>query len=63
MQSAARGVFAWKESAHASDTWDYARTLEVVIQARAAVLHFVTRKLRAWPAPRETQARKVHSSL
>ena len=35
-----------------------------IMKARAAVLHRVARKLRAWPAqPSDTQARKVHSSF
>jgi hypothetical protein len=38
-------------------------TERVVMKAFAPVLHLVARKLRACPAPRATQPRKVHSSL
>ena len=34
-------------------------TLLQVMKARTAVLHRVVRKLRAWPAPNDTQAKKV----
>ena len=34
-------------------------TLMQVMKARTAVLHRVVRKLRAWPAPNDTQAKKV----
>ena len=36
-------------------------TLLQVMKARTAVLHRVVRKLRAWPAPNDTRARKVRS--
>lgn len=39
------------------------RTFLVVTHARAPEFHLVIKKLRACPAPRDTQARKVHSSL
>jgi hypothetical protein len=62
---------SWDASSHvcsdqvydASDTWVRAHVFEVVVRTRAAVLHLVTRKLRACWSPRETQASKVYSSL